>query len=30
MFCSADESAGITGALFDVNLAGGTYQPCEP
>jgi hypothetical protein len=28
-FCSADESAGITGALFDVNLDGGTYEPCE-
>jgi hypothetical protein len=27
-FCPADIAAGITGALFDVNLAGGTYQPC--
>jgi hypothetical protein len=29
-FCSADISAGITGALFDLNLDGGTYQPCAP
>jgi hypothetical protein len=29
-FCSADIAAGITGALFDVNLAGGTYGPCAP
>ena len=28
--CSADESAGITGALFDVDLDGATYQPCKP
>ena len=28
-FCSVDESAGITGSLFDVNLDGATYQPCE-
>ena len=29
-FCPADTAAGITGALFDVNLAEGTYQPCAP
>ena len=29
-FCSADTSAGITGALFDVNLNGSTYRPCAP
>lgn len=29
-FCSADEQAGIIGALFDVNLASGTYRPCQP
>lgn len=29
-FCSADIAAGITGALFDVNLDGATYQPCAP
>jgi hypothetical protein len=29
-FCSADTSAGITGALFDVNLDGSSYQPCAP
>jgi hypothetical protein len=29
-FCSADIKAGITGALFDVNLDGQTYQPCAP
>ncbi len=29
-FCSADESAGITGALFDVSLDGQTYEPCKP
>ena len=29
-FCSADIAAGIAGALFDVNLSGGTYQPCAP
>ena len=29
-FCSADITAGITGALFSVNLSGGTYQPCAP
>jgi hypothetical protein len=28
-FCSADESAGITGALFNVNLDGKTYQTCQ-
>lgn len=27
-FCSADNSAGIYGALFNVDLAGGTYSPC--
>ena len=29
-FCTADTTAGITGALFDVNLDGSTYQPCAP
>jgi glycosyl hydrolase family 114 len=29
-FCSADIAAGITGALFNVNLDGKTYQPCAP
>jgi hypothetical protein len=29
-FCSADERAGIVGALFDVDLDGRTYQPCRP
>jgi hypothetical protein len=29
-FCSADITHGITGALFNVNLSGGTYQPCAP
>ena len=29
-FCQADETAGITGALFDVALDGKTYQPCQP
>ncbi|HEX3834069.1 MAG TPA: endo alpha-1,4 polygalactosaminidase [Solirubrobacteraceae bacterium] len=29
-FCSADTAAGITGALFNVNLDGKTYQPCAP
>lgn len=29
-FCSADEAAGVTGALFDVDLDGMTYQPCKP
>lgn len=29
-FCSADESTGIIGALFDVDLDGATYQPCKP
>ena len=29
-FCSADLTAGITGALFSVDLSGGTYQPCAP
>jgi Glycoside-hydrolase family GH114 len=28
-FCSADESAGITGALFNVDLDGKTYQTCQ-
>ena len=28
-FCPADVAAGISGALFDVNLAGGTYSPCQ-
>ncbi len=28
-FCPADISAGITGTLFDVNLAGATDQPCQ-
>lgn len=28
-FCSSDEAAGITGALFDVSLSGTTYEPCE-
>ncbi len=27
-FCSADNAAGIWGALFDVNLDGATYEPC--
>ena len=27
-FCAADLAAGITGALFDVNLGGKTYRPC--
>ncbi len=27
-FCSADVADGITGALFDLNLDGQTYQPC--
>jgi hypothetical protein len=29
-FCAADLRAGITGALFGVDLGGGTYQPCAP
>ena len=29
-FCAADTAAGITGALFSVELSGGTYQPCAP
>jgi Glycoside-hydrolase family GH114 len=29
-FCPADVAAGITGALFDVGLVGGTYEPCAP
>jgi hypothetical protein len=29
-FCSVDEAAGITRALFDVSLDGTTYQPCKP
>ena len=28
-FCPSDVAAGISGALFDVNLAGGTYSPCQ-
>ena len=27
-FCPSDAAAHINGALFDVNLAGATYQPC--
>jgi len=27
-FCPADETAGITGSLFDVNLDGKSYTPC--
>lgn len=29
-FCPADARAGIIGALFDVNLGGGTYGPSAP
>ncbi len=29
-FCLSDTAAGITGALFDVNLDGKTYAPCAP
>jgi Glycoside-hydrolase family GH114 len=29
-FCPADTASGITGALFDVNLDGKTYEPCAP
>jgi hypothetical protein len=29
-FCSTDNAAGITGALFDVDLDGKTYEPCKP
>ena len=29
-FCSADVAAGITGALFNVDLDGKTYIPCAP
>jgi hypothetical protein len=29
-FCSADERAGIVGALFNVDLDGRTYVPCRP
>ena len=29
-FCSSDIAAGITGALFGVDLQGGTYKPCAP
>jgi hypothetical protein len=29
-FCGADLAAGITGALFGVDLSGGTYEPCAP
>ncbi len=28
-FCASDTAAGISGALFDVDLAGGTYNPCQ-
>ncbi len=28
-FCTADEAAGITGSLFDVNLDSKFYEPCE-
>jgi Glycoside-hydrolase family GH114 len=28
-FCPADIAAGISGALFDANLDGGTYEPCQ-
>ncbi len=27
-FCSADNAAGIMGALYDLSLDGATYQPC--
>ncbi len=27
-FCSADVAAGITGALFSINLDGSVFQPC--
>jgi len=27
-FCSADEAEHINGAAFDLNLDGGSYQPC--
>jgi len=29
-FCSNDVAAGITGALFNVDLNGATYEPCAP
>jgi hypothetical protein len=29
-FCRADIAAGITGALFNVDLDGATYKPCAP
>jgi hypothetical protein len=29
-FCAADIAAGITGALFNVDLDGKTYRPCAP
>ena len=29
-FCAADTTAGITGALFNVDLDGRTYEPCGP
>ena len=29
-FCAADLAAGITGALFNVDLDGKTYKPCAP
>lgn len=29
-FCSADIKLGIDGALFNVDLNGKTYQPCQP
>ena len=28
-FCPADIAADMTGALFDVGLGGGTYEPCQ-
>ena len=28
-FCSSDVASGISGALFDVNLDGATYSPCQ-
>jgi hypothetical protein len=28
-FCPADQTLGITGALFDLNLDGKTYEPCQ-
>jgi hypothetical protein len=29
-FCAADRRAGITGALFDLDLDGRVYRPCAP